>query len=94
MTAQLVQLYNEAGEDRKFEIVLFGYDSDQSSLEKYMKKSKMKFAAVNKAEMGNVAELASLGETGFIPNVVLVGPSGELIDNDQDKVLKKLQSLE
>lgn len=93
MTAQLVQLYDEAGEDRKFEVVLFGYDSDQNSLENYLKKSKMAFPAVNKAEMDNVAELAKLGETGFIPNVVLVKPDGTMVDNDSGKVFETLKAL-
>tara|TARA_R110002096_G_scaffold16106_10_gene54997 strand:- start:8552 stop:8833 length:282 start_codon:yes stop_codon:yes gene_type:complete len=93
VTAQLVQLYNEAGEERKYEIVLFGYDSDQNSLENYLKKSKMAFPAVNKADMEKVAELAKLGETGFIPNVVLVKPDGTMVDNDRDKVFDILKNL-
>ncbi|MEO0445318.1 MAG: thioredoxin-like domain-containing protein [Verrucomicrobiota bacterium] len=93
MTAQLVQLYEKAGDDRKFEVVLFGYDRDQASLEAYMKKSKMAFPAVNKADMAAVKDLGSLGETGYIPNVVLVTPDGKLVDNDQAKVFEKIQTL-
>ena len=93
MTAQLVQLYDEAGDDRKFEIVLFGYDSDQKSLEKYLKKSKMAFPAVNKADMSKVAELAEVGNTGFFPCTVLLTPDGKMVDNDLSKVVQKLKSL-
>lgn len=94
MTAQLVQLYNRAGADRQFEIVLFGYDRDQKSMEDYLKKSGMEFPAVNKADMDAVKELARTGDTGFIPNVVLVKPDGTLVSNDLDKVLQTLRGSE
>ena len=93
MTAQLVQLYNDAGKDRKFEIVLFGYDSNQSGIENYLKKSNMAFPAVKKADLKSVSKLGKLGDTGYIPNVVLVTPDGKMVDNNRDKVLEKVKSL-
>jgi len=93
VTAQLVQLYEEAGEDRNFEIVLFGYDSDQKAIESYLKKSNLAFPAVKKNEMQAVAKLGELGNTGFIPNTVLVTPDGNMVTNDRDEVMETLRTL-
>lgn len=93
MTAQLVQLYDQAGPDRKFEVVLIGYDSDQKSMEAYMKKSHMAFPAVLRKELGSAAPLAKTGSTGFIPNAVLLKPDGTLVTNDLDQLLNTLRGL-
>ena len=77
----------------KFEIVHFSYDSDQKSMEAYMKKSHMAFPAVAKADLKKVGALAKTGETGFIPNAVLVKPDGKLVTNDLDKLIQTLRSL-
>lgn len=86
-----MQLYKDAGEDRNFEIVLFGYDQSQDGLEKYMTDSSIPFPAINKKDMGEVKDLAVLGETGFIPNLVLVNPDGTMVHNDRGKILAKLK---
>lgn len=86
-----MQLYKDAGEDRKFEIVLFGYDRSQDGVEKYMTDSRIPFPAVNKAAMEDVKDLAEMGKTGYIPNMVLVNPDGTMVTNDREKVLAKLK---
>lgn len=86
-----MQLYKDAGEDRNFEIVLFGYDRDQAGLEKYLAGSEIGFPAVNKADIAKVADLAELGKTGYIPNLVLVNPDGTMVHNDRAKILAKLK---
>ena len=86
-----MQLYKDAGDDRKFEIVLFGYDRSQEGLEKYMTGSTIPFPAVNKANMGDVADLAELGKTGYIPNLVLVNPDGSMVTNERDAIFAKLK---
>lgn len=86
-----MQLYKDAGKDRKFEIVLFGYDRSQDGVEKYLMDSSIPFPCVNKADMGDVKDLAELGKTGYIPNMVLVNPDGTMVTNDRDKVLAKLK---
>lgn len=88
-----MQLYDEAGPTRKFEIVLLSYDSDQKSMEAYMKKSHMAFPAVAKADLAKVGALPKTGNTGFIPNAVLVKPDGKLVTNDLDQVLQTVRSL-
>ena len=93
MTSQLVELYNKAGDDRNFEVILFGYDSDQAAMEAYMKKSKAAFPALKMAEKSNVELLTQLGNSGFLPGAVLVSPSGEVVSNDPKTVLTKLKDL-
>jgi hypothetical protein len=93
VTAQLVQLYDQAGASRKFEIVLFGYDRDQKAIEGYLKKSHMAFPAVTKADLGKVKSLSKTGDTGFIPNAVLVTRDGKLVTNDLDQLLQTLRNL-
>lgn len=91
MTAQLAQLYKDAGADRKFEIILVSYDEDDKSLEGYMKKSKMEWPALKVSERDSVEKLTKVGETGFIPNAVALTPDGKLITNDLKEVEAKLK---
>ena len=41
----------------------------------------------------NLKKLVSLGETGFIPNIVLIKPDGSMVSNDRAEVLKKLEKF-
>ncbi len=90
MTAQLVQQYKDAGADRKFEIILVGYDDDDKALEGYMKKSKMAWPALKISERDSVAKLTKVGDTGFIPNAVAITPEGKLITNELKEVQSKM----
>lgn len=90
----MVQLYDSAGPTRKFEIVLIGYDRDQGAVEAYLKKSHMNFPALKKDEIASVKTLAKTGDTGFIPNTVLIKPDGSLVSNDLEKVLQTLRGLQ
>ncbi len=86
-----MQLYKDAGDDRNFEIVLFGYDREQAGLEGYLTGSDIGFPAVNKADMAKVEALSALGKTGYIPNLVMVKPDGTMVHNDRTKILAKLK---
>ena len=90
MTAQLAQLYKDAGADRKFEVILVSYDDDDAALEGYMKKSKMEWPALKVSENESMAKLVKIGESGFIPNAVALTPEGKLITNDLDEVTAKM----
>ena len=92
MTAQLAQLYKDAGKDRKFEIVLFDYDDTEKAMLKYLTKMKIDFPAV-KLDKAKGLSYAKLGDTGFIPNMVMVTPDGKMVSNDQAEVMKKIKSM-
>lgn len=90
MTAQLVQLYKDAGEKRNFELVLVGYDDDDKALEGYMKKNKLGWPALKISLRDKVEKLTKIGDTGYIPNAVAITPEGKLITNDLEKVKAKM----
>jgi hypothetical protein len=90
VTAQLAQLYKDAGADRKFEVILVSYDDDDKALEGYMKKSKMEWPALKVSENEAMAKLLKLGDTGFIPNAVAVSPDGKMLTNDLKDVQAKM----
>ncbi len=81
------------GDKKKFQIVLVDYDRSQKGLEDYVKGSSMSWPAIKLDQKDAVSQLTSLGETGFIPNIVLLNASGEMVSNTRDEVLKKLAEL-
>ena len=96
MTKQLASINKKnikLGDKKKFQIVLVDYDRSQKGLDKYVKDGEMTWPAIKLDQNKSVAELTSLGETGFIPNLVLLNADGEMISNDRKEVLKKLSDL-
>lgn len=94
VTKQLVSLNkknNELGKKKKFQLVLVDYDRTKEGLAKYLKSSKMNWPAIKLDQMKSVKKLTSLGETGFIPNVVLLKPDGSMVSNNKEEVIKKLE---
>jgi|TARA_B110001454_G_C12410151_1_gene304794 hypothetical protein len=81
------------GDKKKFQIVLVDYDRSSKELEGYVKKSAMTWPAIKLDQKDSVSQLTSLGETGFIPNIVLLNAAGEMVSNKRDEVLKKLSEL-
>ena len=79
------------GDDRKFQIVLIGYDRTEELNGKYL--GGMSWPGVKIDEKGSIKDLAEKGDTGFIPNVVLLKPDGTMVSNELDEVLKKLGEL-
>jgi hypothetical protein len=51
----------------------------------------MNWPAIKLDQMKSVKKLTSLGETGFIPNVVLLKPDGSMVSNNKEEVIKKLE---
>jgi|TARA_B100001057_G_C22851251_1_gene951060 hypothetical protein len=82
---------NELGKKKKFQLVLVDYDRTKEGLAKYLKSSKMNWPAIKLDQMKSVKKLTSLGETGFIPNVVLLKPDGSMVSNNKEEVIKKLE---
>ena len=72
-------------------MVLVDYDRTKEDLAKYLKSSKMNWPAIKLDQMKSVKKLTSLGETGFIPNVVLLKPDGSMVSNNKEEVIKKLE---
>lgn len=96
MTKQLASINKKnikLGDKKKFQIVLVDYDRSQKGLENYVKGSEMTWPAIKLDQMKSVSKLTSLGETGFIPNLVLLNAAGEMVSNDRKEVLKKLSGL-
>ena len=96
MTKQLASINKKnikLGDKKKFQIVLVDYDRSQEGLDKYVKGGEMTWPAIKHDQKESVTELTSLGETGFIPNLVLLNAAGEMISNDRKEVLKKLSDL-
>ncbi len=96
MTKQLASINKKnikLGDKKKFQIVLVDYDRSQKGLDKYVKDSEMTWPAIKLDQNKSVSELTSLGDTGFIPNLVLLNADGEMVSNDRNEVLKKLGDL-
>jgi len=81
------------GAKGKFQIVLVGYDRDAASNQGYLKSGGMNFPAVKLAEKEGIEKLTKKGETGFLPNVVLLKPDGTVVSNKKEEVMKKLTEL-
>ncbi|HIG84164.1 MAG TPA: hypothetical protein EYQ23_08895 [Verrucomicrobiales bacterium] len=84
---------NKLGDKKKFQIVLVDYDRNAKGLEGYLKDSKISWPAIKLDQQKSVSELTSLGETGFIPNIVLLKPDGTMVSNKRNEVIKKLSEL-
>ncbi len=81
------------GDKKKFQLVLVDYDRTPEGLVKYLKSSKINWPAIKLDQKKNLKKLVSLGETGFIPNIVLIKPDGSMESNDRAEVLKKLEKF-
>ena len=96
MTKQLASINKKnlkLGDKRKFQVVLVGYDQNDAKNESYLKDSKLGCPAVKLKEKASLKELLEKGDTGFIPNIVLLKPDGSMVSNDKGGVLKKLEKL-
>lgn len=93
MTKQLASINEKnlkLGDRRKFEIVLISYDRDQEGFDNYLKDGTMNWPAVKFSKKGSIAELTKIGDSGFLPNIVLLKADGTMVSNDREEVLKKL----
>ena len=81
------------GDKKKFQLILVDYDRTPEGLVKYLKSSKINWPAIKLDQKKNLKKLVSLGETGFIPNIVLIKPDGSMVSNDRAEVLKKLEKF-
>ena len=96
VTKQLVSLNEKnikLGDKKKFQLVLVDYDRTPEGLVKYLKSSKINWPAIKLDQKKNLKKLVSLGETGFIPNIVLIKTDGSMVSNDRAEVLKKLEKF-
>jgi hypothetical protein len=53
----------------------------------------MSWPAIKLDQKKSVSKLTSLGDTGFIPNIVLLKPDGTMVSNKRNEVIKKLSEL-
>ncbi len=80
------------GDKKKFEIILKGYDRNKESHRKYFKGAKLGWA-IKHGQNESLKALTKKGETGYIPNIILLKPDGTMESNDRAKVLAKLEKL-
>lgn len=106
-TPELVKAYAELGKSHpEFEIVLVGSDKDESKMRDYLKDHGMPWPGLKYSAMNSVRAVREGKEKG-IPNLVLVGPEGDILVrsyqsgeyrgpsaalNDIRKLLKKVGS--
>jgi hypothetical protein len=81
------------GDKRKFQLVLVGYDRNEKANKGYLKDNKLSWPGVKLPDKGALKKLTSKGETGFLPNLVMLKPDGTMVTNDRAKVLKELTKL-
>ena len=81
------------GDKKKFQLILVDYDRSPEAFIKYLKSSKINWPAIKLDQKKSVEKLTKLGETGFIPNVVMLKPDGSMVSNDRAEVLKRLEKL-
>ena len=81
------------GDKKKFEIILKGYDRNKDAHHEYIKGAKMTWKAIKHAENEGLKALTKKGETGYIPNLILLKPDGTMVSNDRAEVLAKLEKL-
>lgn len=82
------------GDKSKFQLVMVGYDRQKAGYEAYLTKGKLSWPAVKLSEKAGLKEaLLSKGETGFIPNLVMLKADGTMVSNDTKVVLAKLKKL-
>jgi hypothetical protein len=81
------------GDKSKFQLVLFGFDSSEDANANYMIKKKINFPGMKLAGREKIGPLLKKGDTGFVPNIVVLKPDGEFVSNDQGEVLKLLNKL-
>ena len=81
------------GDKKKFEIILKGYDRNKDAHQKYIKGAKMTWKAIKHGQNKSLEALTKKGETGYIPNLILLKPDGTMESNDRATVLKKLEEL-
>jgi len=96
VTKQLVSLNDKnlaLGDNAKFQLILVGYDQSKEGNEGYLTSKGINFPAVKVEGRDSVKSLLSIGETGFIPNIVLLDASGKMVSNDRAEVLEKLTEL-
>ena len=81
------------GDKKKLQMILVGYDQSTAGNQMYLKQKKIPFPAVKFEGREPLQELLKTGETGFIPNVVLMKADGTLVSNDKAEVMKKIEEL-
>lgn len=96
MTKQLASINEKnlkLGDKRKFQLVLVGYDRNEKAHHGYIQKGGMNWPAVKLDAKDGLKNLTKKGETGFIPNIVMLKPNGDMVSNDRAEVIKKLEKL-
>ena len=100
MTPQFVDAYKalDGKKDRKVEVILMNYDSDQKGMDKYMLKSKINFPGLkNKETKGNF--LSKIYPAEALPSAVIADANGKVIASGvggaeiAKKVIAKMKQL-
>lgn len=81
------------GEGIKFQLILVGYDPTEEGNANYITSKKLNFPALKVEGREPVFPVLMVGNTGSIPQIVVMKPDGELITNDEAKALAMLEEL-
>ncbi len=93
MTSQLVASYSkalEAGDARRYEVILLNYDRNEQGQADYMKSSGIAFPTVplSKTEKSIFSQLAP---SQYLPSVNLLDADGKLLSKDVGEICKRLE---
>lgn len=81
------------GEKSKFQLILVGYDRGEEGNADYITSKKINFPAIKVEGREPLMPLLMVGNTGFIPQIVVMKPDGELVTNDEAEALAMLEEL-
>lgn len=98
MTPQLVDAYKklDGKKDRKVEVILMDYDTNQKGMDKYMTKSKINFPGLKQAETEK-SFLSKVFPVEGLPTLVIADANGKVVASGVGqeclKVVGKMKEL-
>ena len=80
------------GKDNQFQLILVGLDDSKPGNENYIRKSKINFPGIKVAGLKLIADRLKI-ETRAAPRIALLKPGGEVVSNDDLKIINLLNEL-
>lgn len=81
------------GDNKKFQLILVGLDGSEVANAKYMTSKKINFPGLKLEGRDSIDDLLSIGNTGFIPQIVVLKANRELVTNDENQAIEMLKKL-
>lgn len=98
MTPQLVDAYKslDGKKDRKVEVILLNYDTDQKKMDKYLVDSKINFPGLKQAETEK-SYLSKIKPIEGLPTIVIADADGKVVASgvgaESEKMIAKMKEL-